>query len=176
MSNVASAVDRDPDFRELRNYWAGQGWRIRTTKDLLERYYSSVTVVRIPRAGRYMMIDGQVEELHNVVTMKCADSLRAKRRSRILLNSETLNVYLQYAFDHFSQDLDTPFNFMDVSFKINPIPLDFGGNVLKLAVEMKAGYEDPRELFKALSQMVASCILLGCVRQGSKGNPYARKH
>jgi hypothetical protein len=90
-------------------------------------------------------------------------------------NSETLNVYLQSAFDHFSQDLDTPFNFMDVSFRINPIPLDFGGNILKLAVAMKARYDNPKKLFEELSFMVTSCILLDCVRQNFKGlwSPFA---
>jgi len=88
----------------------------------------------------------------------------------MLSDAETLNIYLQSAFDHFSQDLDTPFNFMDVSFKINPIPLDFGGNILKLALVMRARYDNARKLFEELSIMVASCILLDCVRQNFKGS------
>jgi hypothetical protein len=170
MSNVAGAIGRDPAYSELRNYWIGRGRHIRTMKDLLECYYSSITVVRIPGEGRYMMIDDQVKKLREVITRRCAESFNAKRRSRMLSNSENLNVYLQCAFDHFSQDLHTPFNFMDISFKINPIPLDFGGNILKLAVAMKAQLDDPRRIFKDLSLMVASCILLDCVRQDLKGN------
>jgi hypothetical protein len=169
MSNVANAIDRDPRYGELKNFWIGQGFRIRTIKDLLERYYSSITVVRIPVAGRYMMIDQQVTKLHGVITRLCVKSYNAKRRSRMLSNSESLNTYLECAFDHFSQNLHTPFNFMDMSFKINPISLDFGGHVLKLAVAMKVRYEDPRRLFDELSQMVASCILLDCVRRDLKG-------
>jgi hypothetical protein len=138
-------------------------------KDLLECYYSSITVVRIPGEGRYMLIDEQVTKLRQVVTHRCIESFNAKRRSRMLSNSENLNVYLQCAFDHFSQDLHTPFDFMDISFKINPIPLDFGGNILKLAVAMKAQFGDPTKIFKELSHMVASCILLDCVRQDLKG-------
>ncbi|CAN9312297.1 unnamed protein product [Alternaria alternata] len=170
MSNVAGAISRDPQYSELRDYWVGRGRRIRTMKDLLECYYSSITVVRIPGEGRYMMIDDQVKKLHQVITHRCVESFKAKRRSRMLSNSETLNVYLQCAFDHFSQDLHTPFNFMDISFKINPIPQDFGGNILKLAVAMKGQFEDPRKIFKELSHMVASCILLDSVRQDLKGS------
>lgn len=170
MSNVAGAIGRDPAYSELRNYWVGRGRRIRTMKDLLECYYSSITVVRIPGEGRYMMIDDQVKKLHQVITRRCAESFNAKRRSRMLSNSDNLNVYLQCAFDHFSQDLHTPFDFMDISFKINPIPLDFGGNILKLAVAMKAQFDNPRKIFKELSLMVASCILLDCVRQDLKGS------
>ncbi|KAI4668760.1 uncharacterized protein J4E78_002588 [Alternaria triticimaculans] len=170
MSNVAGAISRDPAYRERRDYWVGRGRRIRTMKDLLECYYSSITVVRIPGEGRYMMIDQQVTKLHQVVTHRCLESFNAKRRSRMLSNSDNLNVYLQCAFDHFSQDLHSPFDFMDISFKINPIPQDFGGHVLKLAVAMKAQFDDPRKIFKELSHMVTSCILLDCVRQDLKGS------
>ena len=169
MRSVSGAVGRDPTYRDLRDYWVGRGRSIQTMKDLLECYYSSVTAVRIPSEGRYMMIDEQVKRLHGVITKRCTESFNAKRRSRMLSNSETLNIYLQCAFDHFAQDLHTPFDFMDISFKINPIPLDFGGNILKLAVAMKARFEDPRKIFKELSFMVSSCILLDCVRQNFKG-------
>ncbi|KAF2758985.1 hypothetical protein EJ05DRAFT_499409 [Pseudovirgaria hyperparasitica] len=172
MANVAGAIHRDSGYRQLADYWSSQeGRRINTTKDLLECYYSSVTVVRIPVKGRYMKIDEQINKLHTTITERSAQSFRAKRSSRMLSNSEELNIYLQSAFDHFSNDLDTPFNFMDVAFKINPIPLDFGGNILKLAVAMRNSgkFEDPRQLFKDLSFMVASCILLDCSRQNLKG-------
>lgn len=169
MTNVAGAVSRDPEYRQLRDYWCGRGRDIRTMKDLLECYYSSITVVRIPGEGRYMMIDDQIKKLRGTITRRCVESFNAKRRCRMLSNSENLNVYLQCAFDHFSQDLHTPFDFMNVSFKINPIPLDFGGNILKLAVAMKPRFHDPRRIFKELSHMVASCILLDCVRQDLKG-------
>ncbi|KAF2441827.1 hypothetical protein P171DRAFT_418623 [Karstenula rhodostoma CBS 690.94] len=169
MSSVSGAIERDPDFRALKEHWSEQGKHIQTMKDLLECYYSSITVVRIPGEGRYMMIDDQIEKLHDEISRRCSESLNAKRRSRMLSNSETLNTYLQCAFDHFAQDLHQPFDFMDVSFKINPIPSDFGGNILKLAVAMKSRYDDPRTMFKDLSYIVASCILLDCARQNSQG-------
>lgn len=169
MSSVAGAVDRDPYYRQLRDYWIEKGRRIRCMKDLLECYYSSITVVRIPSEGRYMMIDQQVEKLHDVITRQCAESFNTKRRSRMLANSDNLNVYLQCAYDHFLQDLDTPFNFMDISFRINPIPLDFGGNILKLAISMKNLHSDPKMMFRELSQMVGSCLLLDSVRQSLIG-------
>jgi len=89
----------------------------------------------------------------------------------MLSNSADLNIYLQHAFDHFSQDLETPFNFMDVAFRINPIPLDFGGNILKLAVAVSKHkpFTDPRKMFKEISYMVASCIMLDCERGGYQG-------
>jgi hypothetical protein len=174
MESVAGAIHRDPEYRGLADYWIAKGRRIHTTQDLLECYYSSVTVVRIPIKGRYMKIDEQIDKLHKVVTRRCADSFRTKRRARMLSTAEELNIYLQCAFDHFSHDLDTPFNFMDVAFKINPIPLDFGGNILKLAVavQKRKRYGDPCNIFRELGFMVASCILLDCARHGLKGKRF----
>lgn len=169
MTDVAGAVDRDPLYKELKTFWTERGKTIVTMQDLLECYYSSITVVRIPGDGRYMMINDQVQTLHDTLSRRCRESLLAKRRSRMLSTSENLNIYLQSAFDHFSTDLDTPFNFMDVSLQINPIPLGFGGTILKLAVALKRRFDDPRTIFEELSVMVASSILLDCVRQNIKG-------
>jgi hypothetical protein len=169
MSDVAGAVDRDPTYQELKRFWVAQGKSITTMQDLLKCYYSSITVVRIPGDGRYMMINSQVQALHNTLSRRCKESFLAKRRSRMLSTSENLNIYLQSAFDHFSNDLDKPFNFMDVSFRINPIPQDFGGNILKLAVHMRRQFQKPNDLFMHLSFMVASCILLDCVRHNIRG-------
>jgi len=66
MSDVAGAIDRDPTYKELKDYWVGRGKTIRNMRDLLECYYASITVVRVPGDGRYMMIDEQVQKLHDV--------------------------------------------------------------------------------------------------------------
>ncbi|KAF2012508.1 hypothetical protein BU24DRAFT_442957 [Aaosphaeria arxii CBS 175.79] len=172
MSTISGAIHRDSKFRQLAEEWRARGKKIKTMKHLLECFYSSITVVRVPGEGRYMMIDDQISKLREIINKTCAESFNAKRKSRMLSNSETLNVYLQCAYDHFASDLHKPFDFMDVSFKINPIPLDFGGNILKLAVALKSRYVDnPRRIFEELSYMVSSCILLDCVRQGFRGTP-----
>ena len=171
MLSVASAINRDAKYKEYADYWTNRGKQVHTMRDLLECYYSSVTVVRIPTKGRYMLIDEQVAKLHHEIVTACGKSHSAKRRARMLSNSEELQVYLQSAFDHFSQDLDTPFNFIEVAIKNNPIPLDFGGNILKLAVAIR--HCNPHlkgpEIFKELSSMIASCIMLDCERTGRKG-------
>jgi hypothetical protein len=79
------------------------------------------------------------------------------------------------AFDHFTRNLYTPFNFVDVASTIIPIPVSFGGNILRLAVAIRdriAGI-DGREIFLRLSPMVASCIMLDIVRRGLKGTKTA---
>lgn len=118
-----------------------------------------------------MLIDQKVAKLHREITSNCSQSFYTKRRSRMLSNSDELHVYLQSAFDHFSQNLDTPFNFIEIVFKNNPIPLDFGGNILKLAAEikfLKVAFSGP-SLFRELSGMIASSIMLDCARQNLMG-------
>lgn len=90
----------------------------------------------------------------------------------MLLNSDELQPYLQYAFDHFSRDLETPFDFVQASFSNNPIPANLGGNILKLAINIMEVWKDQLDgpsIFKELSFMVASCIMLDSARHRTLG-------
>ena len=60
MSTIADAIRRDPVYADKAEFWTVRGRKIKTTQDLLECYYSSITVVRIPVKGRYMKIDEQI--------------------------------------------------------------------------------------------------------------------
>jgi predicted acylesterase/phospholipase RssA len=90
----------------------------------------------------------------------------------MLLDAEELQPYLQTAFDHFACHLDTPFDFVQASFANSPIPLDFGGNILKLAINLMEVWRNKangRTLFVELSYMVASCIMLDSARNKIRG-------
>ncbi|KAL8777571.1 MAG: hypothetical protein Q9213_007807 [Squamulea squamosa] len=173
LSSVQTAINTIPSLQDHVAWWRANGRVIHTTKDLLECYYSSVTVVRIPMKGRYMLIDQQVEKLHTEIMLKSNQSHYKKQKVRMLSNSEDLQLYLQLAFDHFAQDLDTPFDFVSVALKINPIPSDFGGNILKLAVSIRNRHGSWKvvEIFERLSLMVASCIMLDIHRHRRLGTP-----
>lgn len=84
----------------------------------------------------------------------------------MLLDEESLQYYLQHAFDHFSRTLEIPFDFVQASFLFNPIPANFGGSILKLAIALKNQQTTPdaRAIFERLSHLVASCILLDAAR------------
>ena len=90
----------------------------------------------------------------------------------MLLDAEELQSYLQCAFDHFARTLETPFDFVQASFSNSPIPLDFGGNILKLAINLMEVWEnraDAQMIFQELSYMVASCIMLDSARHKTRG-------
>ena len=171
LADVEASVEKLPALQAYVEKWRRNGRSIKTTKDLLECYYSSVTVVRIPAKGRYMLIDEQVEKLHTEIVIKCNQSHYMKRRVRMLSNCDDLQLYLQLAFDHFSQNLEAPFNFVEVALKVNPIPSDFSGNILKLAVAFKDRHQSAKvvQIFDHLSLMVASCIMLDIHRHRRLG-------
>src|ERR1700753_3562654 len=89
-----------------------------------------------PERGRPNLINEQLKKLYIEITETSEVSRASKHRVRMLLNSDDLQPYLQYAFDHFSRDLDRPFDFVQASFANNPIPPSFGGNILKLAINI----------------------------------------
>jgi hypothetical protein len=97
----------------------------------------------------------------------------------MLLNAMELQSYLHCAFDHFALTLDEAFDFVQASFLNNPIPMDFGGNILRLAIKMvnQHGHRrpDPRYIFGRLSALIASCIMLDSVRHEIRGKTTKRE-
>lgn len=94
----------------------------------------------------------------------------------MLLDAEELHSYLQYAFDHFADTLSNPFDFVQASFTNSPIPLDFGGSILKLAINFVKVWQSQYDagtlfdrLFEELGNMVASCMMFDSARHKIKG-------
>ena len=131
--------------------------------------------MRIPAAGRPKLIQEQIEKLYGTIESGCKLVRDRKSSLRMLLDAAELQSYLQCAFDHFALNLDVPFDFVQASFINNPIPFDFGGNILRLAISImerqtpKNGRPDPRAIFQELSALVASCIMLDSVRHEIRG-------
>jgi hypothetical protein len=159
------------EFEKYMEFWTSRGKDIQSLEDLLKCYYTSVTVIRIPRKPAYMRIGDQVERLHKIIGDRCKSARGTREKAQMLSDANELHTYLQYAFDHFSVDLDKPFNFIEVSLNSNPIPPTFAGNILKLAIEMKnrCKLTNGTKIFSdSLGKMVVSCILLDITRR-SKG-------
>lgn len=162
LSDMKRSFERIPALQDHVERWRECGRVISTTGDLLNCYYSSITVVRIPTKGRYMLMDEQIKKLRTEIDIKSHQSHFTKRRVRMLSSSDDLQLYLQFAFDHFSKSLNVPFDFVKTALQINPIPSDFGGNIVKLAVAIKNHRQNQTvfKIFEHLSLMVASCIWL----------------
>ncbi|KAI0555301.1 FabD/lysophospholipase-like protein [Xylaria curta] len=174
LDDIRDAIFREPRFEEHAHIFRQSGRKIDSTKDLLECYFASITIVRVPSRGRYLLMDKQVEKLYDIVNKKCQASLLTKKRVRMLATAERLQIYLQAAYDHFSNDLDTPFDFVKEALKHNPIPRDLGGNILSLALSIKKNCQDVMQnditkIFNKMVPMISSCIMLDSVRQNLMG-------
>jgi hypothetical protein len=166
MSKVRNAVNQVAMFRHYAEIWRRKGKEIHSMEDLIKCYYSSISVVRIPAKGRYMLIDGQIEKLHKQILLSCDAAFYTKERARMVSHVDELNEYLQAGFKHFSKRLDEPFNFVEIAVRNNPVPQNFGDHVSNLAAAMqrKDDYNDAVFIFETLSPFVASCLLLEVVR------------
>jgi len=172
LQSLSETVFQNEKFKKYARFWRERQRQIDSVKQLLLSYYSSVKVVRIPTNGRPNLINEQVIKLYGCIEDACDQSREQKGQLRMLVDANELQPYLQAAFDHFACDLDTPFDFVQAAFINSPIPLDFGGNILKLALNIMDAWQDVASgpmIFTELSYMVASCIMLDSARNGTKG-------
>lgn len=128
-------------------------------------------MVRLPTDMQPNLVLEQAHKLYAEIEKSCRNARERKSSLRMLLNADELQSYLQDAFDLYCQSLDVPFDFVKASFLHNPIPFNFGGNILKLAVAMmKQGKNlHARAIFSKLGNLVASCIMLDAVRHNIPG-------
>ena len=170
--SLSRVVSQNATFKKYTLFWQKRGRKIESVQDLLESYYSSVKVVRVPANGRPNLIVAQVKMFYSSIQSACLSARRRRGELRMLLDADELQSYLQSAFDHFARNLDDPFDFVQASFINSPIPLDFGGNILKLAIKFMEAWEnkvDGPTIFAELSYMVASCIMLESARSKIRG-------
>ena len=172
LESLSRTVFQNATFKKNAQFWRERHRQIETVEQLLCSYYRSIKVVRIPTSGRPNLIHTQVEKLYTEIELASGFARKEKAELRMLLDADELQPYLQFAFDHFACDLDSPFDFVQASFTNSPIPLDFGGNILKLAIhlmEVRQNEINGPIIFTELSYMVASCIMLDSARSKIRG-------
>jgi GTPase SAR1 family protein len=170
LEDYRDSIHQIPDLQNTVAELKKNGKDISSTKDLLECYYASITVVRIPTKGRYMQIDEQVAKLRGAIDEKCRLSFAHKKAARMHLNAETLQQYLSSAWTHFARGLE-PFDFVKVALRLNPLPRDFQGHLLNLMLSTCQGTSHPGHTpqtirrLQDLSRIVASCVMLAASRE-----------
>lgn len=160
------------NFEPYIQFWRRRHRRIDSLEGLLRMYYSSITVINIPTIGRPNLITKQIEKLYDEIKVCCKKSRAAKQSVRMLFTADELHPYLVSAFDHFATNLDEPFDFVQFSFMNSPIPQDFAGSIVKLAMAMnvRKKHASMINIFQELSFIVASCIMLDAARNRKIGN------
>ncbi|OAP65340.1 hypothetical protein AYL99_01312 [Fonsecaea erecta] len=182
-ANVDTQLLTNPRFRTYLDKWRHTGRM--STKQLVEKYYSSVKVICIPGLtngiGRMNLIEQQMLKLYTEISIAGTEVREFKREHRLLLNADQLNPYLQLAFEHFSsrEGLSQPFDFVQASFLNAPISPDFSDNLLTLAVRLRSrltakASNRPKDvklssLIAELSLPAASAIMLDAARHDRLG-------
>lgn len=169
MEHIKYAIHSEP-IKKFADQWTKRGKTVNSSEELIKCYYADVRVIRIPAKGRNMLIKKQVDQLHLQLSWACQASFKAKWEARQYCTTEELNRYLQAAFDHFTSKPEQPFNFVDIALKADPIPQSFSDHILAL-VTWNSDSKNGRAKFKGLSKIVASCILLDCIRYKRPGKP-----
>ena len=173
MEHVKLAIWSDP-IKKYMDKWSKKIRGIGSCEELIKCYYSNVRVVRMPSKGRNMLVKDQVDKLHLELQQACQASFKAKWEARQYCTIDELNRYLQAAFDHFITKPNDPFNFIDIALKADPIPQGFSDHIMMLAyaacekTPFGHAIQGP-ETFRKLSVVVASCIMVDCIRYKRPG-------
>ena len=89
----------------------------------------------------------------------------------MLPDADEFGLYISLAFDHFSESLELPFDYVEASLKHQPPPVSLADNIINFA-RMIAN-QDPQlqiaQLFTKLAPMVASCLMLDSARKQRMG-------
>ena len=128
-------------------------------------------VIRVPTGEKPSLIAQQMSQLRQSISNACTMARSKKSQLRMLLDDEELDPYLQFAFDHFAETLETPFDFVEASFAKSPIPHNLGGNILKVAINIMEvrPFATADEIFSDLAFLVASCLMLESARSRLRG-------
>lgn len=151
------------------------GHSVKSAKELPECFYQSITVVRIPTKGRYMQIDEEIGKLYNTIRDRATSSHTEKRSVRMALNAEKLHQFMNAAYNHFSENLDKPFDFVKEALQLNPMPHDFQGHMLHLVLAVRNGMSSmgypntERQLLEKVKSLLASCMTLVITRNNLTG-------
>lgn len=151
-----------PKLRALAEHWRSLRYEIHTVEHLILRYYDSFSVVRIPTAPNYHKIKEQGLKLRHLIEEGCQRSASNKRKSRMLASAEEFRMYILHGFDHFANTLETAFDFFRHSLSHQPISKEFGRHAFQLYVML--GECRVRSMFPLARALVASCILMDCLR------------
>ncbi|TGJ87061.1 hypothetical protein E0Z10_g1710 [Xylaria hypoxylon] len=172
--SMNSQIQNNNTFQAYVKKWESSRLRISDMEELFRCYYSKVHVIRIPDKSRYKLLEQQRDELYLIIRDCCSKSLMKKRESRMLPDTDEFGIYISLAFDHFSQTLEEPFDYVKASLRHQPPPQTMADKLYTFArlVAQRLGLQGKIEtLFAKLTDMVASCLMLGAARKRLFGQP-----
>lgn len=159
----------DPFLESLAREWRARNKEVMTLKDLISCYYCGIKIICVPHMNAApSRISGQYKKLQGLIKEASDETYKMRQNAELLMNSEELDIYFSYAFNHFSQNPNKPFDFVNAAFLHSPIEATFKYHILKAATRLMETrqFESDYVLFDALAPLVASSILLDVCRKG----------
>ncbi|KAI0965763.1 hypothetical protein F4678DRAFT_467205 [Xylaria arbuscula] len=173
-SSMNSQIQKNNTFQAYVKKWESAKQRISDMEELFRCYYSKVHVLRIPDKSRYTLLEKQSDELYRIIRTCCSKSFMKKKESRMLPDADEFGIYMSLAFDHFSQTLEEPFDYVKASLRYQPPPQTIADKLYAFArlVARRLGIEgEIQNLFAKLIDMMASCFMLDAARKRRFGQP-----
>jgi len=163
-------VEQDSFIGGLIKQWQERNKKIVTLLDLVHCYYCDIQIICIPHtkySNAPSLLIMQYNKLHDAISAATTITRQQRREAELLMNSEELDIYFGYAFDHFSTSPNTPFNFLSAAFHHNPVRATFKTHILKTAIHFMttSSFNCGAEYFELLAPLVASSILLDVCRK-----------
>lgn len=166
---------KNKTFERYMKKWAKND--ITNMQELFECYYSSVNVVRIPDKSRYELFHEQGIVLADTIRYYSDASQRKKRDRKMLPDADQFQQYLSMAFDHFSETLDEPFDYIKASLKNRPPPKTLADNLQELVLLLAQTTKREGQikwLFDKITTLVASYVMLDSARKRLFGESFPK--
>ncbi|KAF2158446.1 hypothetical protein M409DRAFT_31046 [Zasmidium cellare ATCC 36951] len=167
----------DPSCRRVKDHWSRLGYEVKTTKDLLLRYYASFAAIRMPTKPSYERMDGQIHRLRRLLRAGCQQAAIARHNAGVTMSAAEFKTYLSHGLDHFTNHLFKPFDFLRIDLIRSAAPITFQDHVLQLCIVVSSAMRAQAltseskiiRTLENLSPVLASCILLDQKRAQETG-------
>lgn len=170
--SISAQINKNPTFLRYVEKWRGANIAIHDMEELLKRYYWSIQVVRLPEKSRYELMYKQRDALRDVISEACNSSFLKRKSVSILPDVDEFGMYLSLAFDHFSETLDRPFDYVKASIRSRPPPETLEDNLLEFVIlfgeAMNAAGEIQR-IFDKITETIASYFIFDSARKQRMG-------
>lgn len=166
-------LTKNPTFKRYAEEWRSAKKPIHRMQELFEQYYWTVTVVKLPEKSRYALMHQQRNALREVLNECCEKSFDKRQDLGMLPDVDEFGMYLSLAFDHFSQTLDEPFDYVKASIQNRPPPSSLKDNIFEfvlLVAEIFRLEGNVFTLFNTITKIMASYFMLDSARQQRLGD------
>ncbi|KAF4958765.1 hypothetical protein FGADI_2109 [Fusarium gaditjirri] len=134
LNEQQSILEENDKVKRMVNRFRGVGIGINTLEDLLLTSYASVQFIRLPQGQSVVCLSTQLRRLHEMIYQSSNQSLDEKLSRRMLLSAPNMDQFFRLAFDHFSNTVQEPFDFLAQLISLRPPPAKMAARLSELMI------------------------------------------